>query len=82
MPDEIQNALLHDVLDSACAIRSYLAGVDRASFMANPEKQDAVLRRFEIIGEAVSRLTPHTRELFPSIPFRSIRGMRNIIAQD
>ena len=82
MPDEKQNGLLRDMLDSAEAIQCYLGGVDYHGFMGNPEKQDAVLRRFEIIGEAASRLSPETRALFPSIPFRSIRGMRNIIAHD
>jgi uncharacterized protein with HEPN domain len=82
MLDEKQNGLLRDMLDSAKAIQSYLSGVDYDRFMGNPEKQDAVLRRFEIIGEAASRLSPEARALFPSIPFRSIRGMRNIIAHD
>jgi len=83
MPDEErQNGLLRDILDSALSIRTYLAGVDRTSFMANAEKQDAVLRRFEIIGEAASRLSPETQALFPNLPFRSMRGMRNIIAHD
>ena len=82
MPDERQNGLLRDILDSALSIRAYLAGVDRAGFMANAEKQDAVLRRFEIIGEAASRLSPETQALFPNLPFRSMRGMRNIIAHD
>jgi len=82
MPDERQNGLLRDILDSASNIRSYLSGVDRESFMANAEKQDAVLRRFEIIGEAASRLSPETHALFPNLPFRSMRGMRNIIAHD
>lgn len=50
--------------------------------MANGEKQDAVLRRFEIIGEAASRLAPETQALFPRLPFRAMRGMRNIIAHD
>ena len=50
--------------------------------MANQEKQDAVLRRFEIMGEAASRLTPETQTRFPTLPFRSMRGMRNIIAHD
>ena len=50
--------------------------------MANQEKQDAVLRRFEIVGEAASRLTPETQARFPTLPFRSMRGMRNIIAHD
>ena len=41
-----------------------------------------MLRRLEIIGEAASRLTPETQARFPQIPFRAMRGMRNIIAHD
>ena len=79
---ERQAGLLRDILDSAMAIRAYLEGVDRAGFMVNMEKQDAVLRRFEIIGEAASRLAPESQAMFPNVPFRSMRGMRNIIAHD
>ena len=82
MPDEKQDGLLLDILESARSIQNYLAGVSRESFMANEEKQDAVLRRFEIIGEAASRLSPETQACFPTLPFRSMRGMRNIIAHD
>jgi len=82
MLDNRQAGLLTDVLDSARSIRSYLSGVDHDSFLADAEKQDAVLRRFEIIGEAASRLAPETQVMFPSLPFRSMRGMRNIIAHD
>jgi len=82
MLDETQTGLLRDILDSAKSIRAYLAGLTREQFMANAEKQDAVLRRFEIIGEAASRLSPETQALFPSLPFRNMRGMRNIIAHD
>jgi uncharacterized protein with HEPN domain len=77
-----QTALLRDILDSALAIRTYLNAVSRESFMADMEKQDAVLRRFEIIGEVANRLSPETQALFPNLPFRSMRGMRNIIAHD
>jgi uncharacterized protein with HEPN domain len=82
MCDEKQAGLLRDILDSALAIRTYLQGVNRDTFMANSEKQDAVMRRFEIIGEAASRLSPETHSKFPALPFRSMRGMRNIIAHD
>ncbi len=58
------------------------SGVLRDAFMATGEKQDAVLRRFEIIGEAASRLAPETQALFPELPFRAMLGMRNIIAHD
>ena len=70
------------MLDSALQIRTYLAGMSREAFAANLEKQDAVLRRFEIVGEAASRISPETQALFPTLPFRSMRGMRNIIAHD
>ena len=82
MLDERQAGLLTDVLNSARLIRSYLAGVSRESFFGDAEKQDAVLRRFEIIGEAASRPAPDTQAQFPSLPFRAMRGMRNIIAHD
>jgi uncharacterized protein with HEPN domain len=35
-----------------------------------------------IIGEAAGRISPEVQKEFPSIPFREIRGMRNIIAHD
>ena len=82
MPDERQLGLLRDILDSALAVRSYMAGISREQFLANPEKQDAVLRRLEIIGEAAGRLSPETRALFPNLPFRAMRGMRNVIVHD
>lgn len=56
--------------------------MDRDAFLADSEKQDAVLRRFEIIGEAASRLSAESQALFPGIPFRAMRGMKNIIAHD
>ncbi len=82
MLDEKQLGLLRDILDSGKIIRTYLHGITRASFMDDTEKQDAVLRRFEIMGEAASRVSPEVRSLFPHLPFRSMRGMRNIIAHD
>jgi uncharacterized protein with HEPN domain len=82
MPAEKQPGLLRDILDSARAIQKYVGGVTREQSMANSEKQDAVLRRLEIIGEAASRLSPETQALFPNLPFRAMRGMRNIIIHD
>src|SRR5438046_1848725 len=82
MLDDKQLGLLRDILDSAKAIVQYTNGVTREAFMANSEKQDAVLRRFEIIGEAASRLSSAAQTQFPHLPFRMMRGMRNIIAHD
>ena len=76
------NAYLRDVLDSARAIAQYLHGISREEFSANPEKQDAVIRRFEIIGEAARHLSPEARQALPEIPWRLVTGMRNILIHD
>lgn len=64
-------------------IRRYLAGMDRTSFFANEEKQDAVIRNIEIIGEAaqsIRRRHPDFAARHPEIPWGGIYGMRNAIA--
>lgn len=51
-------------------------------FRADMQKQDAVIRRIEIIGEATAYLSDETRREVPALPFRKMRGMRNIVAHD
>lgn len=50
--------------------------------MQDGKTQDAVLRRFQVAGEAAARLTPETRAEFPNIPFHKIVGMRNRVVHD
>jgi len=64
MPDEKQSGLLRDILDSANKIRQYLEGVSRAQFLTSSEKQDAILRRFEIIGRRQADCRPNLRRCF------------------
>lgn len=42
----------------------------RDAFMADPKTQDAVVRNFEIIGEATKRLPPELTMAYPQIPWR------------
>ncbi len=76
------NAYLRDILDSARAIQEYLQGVTREQFDTNEEKQDAVIRRFAIIGEAARRLSPQAQQALPDVPWRKVTGMRNILIHD
>ena len=41
-----------------------------------------MVRRIEIIGEATAHLSDATRRAVPELPFRKMRGMRNIVAHD
>ncbi|MBP8261001.1 MAG: DUF86 domain-containing protein [Verrucomicrobia bacterium] len=73
---------LQDILAAARLIAGYVRNTTAGEFMANGEKQDAVIRRLEIIGEATAHLTDETRQALPALPFRKMRGMRNIVAHD
>lgn len=53
------------------------ASVGREAFMAERMRQDAVVRKFEVIGEAVKRLSDATRARRTEIPWRRIAGMRD-----
>ena len=73
---------LQDILKAARLVASYVEDTTELAFAANIEKQDAVVRRIEIIGEATVHLTEETRQAVPELPFRRMRGMRNIVAHD
>lgn len=73
---------LRDILEAAQLIASYVGGVNESEFRGNKEKQDAVIRRIEIIGEAAAHLSEETRAAIPELPLRKMRGMRNIVAHD
>jgi uncharacterized protein with HEPN domain len=72
---------LRDILESARLIATYVRDVSEAAFQSNSEKQDAVVRRIENIGEATAHLSEATRAAIPELPFRKMRGMRNIVAR-
>ena len=73
---------LRDILEAARLIGSYVKDTTETNFRADKQKQDAVIRRIEIIGEAAAHLRPATRQTIPELPFRKMRGMRNIVAHD
>lgn len=64
-------------------IRRYAAGLERASFLDNEEKQDAVIRNIEIVGEAaqsIRRRYPEFAARHPEIPWGGVYEMRNAVA--
>ncbi len=52
---------IDDIRDSIEAIKRYTAGLTKEDFFSSTEKQDAVYRRLEVIGEAVNRLPDEFR---------------------
>ena len=74
MKDE--RVFLGHIRDAIQDIRDY-ASVGRDGFMADRMRQDAVIRKLEIIGEAVKHLSDSVRNRRPDIPWKQIAGMRD-----
>jgi uncharacterized protein with HEPN domain len=51
----------------------------KEAFFAEVRTQDAVLRNFEVIGEAVKRLPEDFRKAHPAIPWRNLAGLRDVL---
>ena len=71
--------LLQDILDSIELIERYVRDVGWDAFEEDVQLQDSVIRRLEIIGEAVKGLPPGLRAAHPDVPWRAIAGLRDIL---
>ena len=76
------NLLVEDILESCHKIMDYTKDVSFEEFIADTKTVDAVIRNFEIIGEAANRLPEEFKDLHPNIDWFRIRGFRNRIVHD
>ncbi|GHB56532.1 HepT-like ribonuclease domain-containing protein [Persicitalea jodogahamensis] len=73
---------LEHMLDCINKIQQYTAGFDEETFLASSLVQDAVIRNFEIIGEATKHLNSDFRAKYPAIEWKKIAGMRDKLIHD
>lgn len=71
---------LEDILEACERLQTHLENLDFAAFDKDLKTQDAVIRVFEIIGEAVKSLPEEWTEKEPEIPWRQIAGFRDVLA--
>jgi uncharacterized protein with HEPN domain len=74
--------LVEDILESAHKILAYTEGMSYEQFIDDSKTVDAVVRNFEIIGEAANRLPEEFKNRNPYIEWIRIRGFRNRIVHD
>lgn len=82
MSKRTPNLLVGDILDSAHKILYYTKDLSFENFMNDSKTVDAVIRNFEIIGEAANRLPEEFKDKYSSINWHRIRGFRNRIVHD
>lgn len=73
---------LRDILESCDLIVADLAAVEFDAFRGNRLLQDAIIRRFEIIGEAVKRVPQEVRAEYPDVPWQQAAGFRDVLIHD
>ena len=73
---------LQDIWESTLAIEEYTQNLAEEEFYSNRQVQDAIIRRLEIIGEAVKNIDDDFRNKYPQIPWKKIAGMRDIITHE
>jgi uncharacterized protein with HEPN domain len=71
---------LEDIIEACDRLQSHIEGLDFSEFEEDAKTQDAVIRVFEIIGEAVKSLPSEWTAKEPDIPWRQIAGFRDVLA--
>ncbi len=79
MPDRKRDATVYiaDILDAIRKIVSYTEHIGYEVFKSDEMRQDAVVRNFEVIGEAAKNIPDYFKKQHPGIAWNTITGMRN-----
>ena len=77
-----QKLYLYDIRDSIEAIFSYISDMDKDEFIQDRKTYSAVIREFEIIGEATKNLSEDIIEKYNEIEWRDIVDFRNILIHE
>lgn len=73
---------LEDIVLSMKRVQEYIEGLDFQHFKWDYKTVDAVIRNFEIIGEAAKNLPNQIKDNYPSIPWEEMYRLRNRISHE
>ncbi|MBI2671629.1 DUF86 domain-containing protein [Candidatus Woesearchaeota archaeon] len=69
--------VIEHIIGSIENIELFMEEISKENFFKNEEKQSAVIRKLEIIGEAAKNLPNNFRNKYDKIPWKDISGMRD-----
>lgn len=69
---------LEHILESIAEIEKHTKNISSSEFLKTTLIQDAVMRRLEILGEAVKNLPAPFKNNYPYIPWQKIAGLRDV----
>jgi uncharacterized protein with HEPN domain len=68
---------LKDILESVELIEQFVAGMELADFKKDIKTSDAVIKRFEHIGEATKNIPEEMKTRYPEVPWKEMAAMRD-----
>lgn len=73
---------IKDILEAIDKIETYTQNMTASEFEKNRLVIDAVVRNFEIIGEASVHIPLPFREAHPDVPWKQMAAMRNLLIHE
>ena len=71
---------IEHMIDTVDSLLLFSANLTIAGYAASLEKQYAVKFAFVMLGEDAARISDEIQSKYPDIPWRKIKGLRNIVA--
>lgn len=68
---------IDDLLEAIGKIEKYVEGLSFDEYAQDSKTIDAVVRNFEIIGEATKHIPEEITEKYPDVPWKEMAGMRD-----
>lgn len=82
MPERDVRLYFSDILDSGNAISEFVQGLSFEEFRNDRKTHSAVIREFEIIGEAVSKIPEDLKRQRPEVEWQDIKDFRNLLTHE
>ncbi|MBK8277275.1 MAG: DUF86 domain-containing protein [Nitrospira sp.] len=73
---------LEDIPETTRKITSYTSNLSKSAFLEDEKTFDTVVRNLEVIGEAVKKLPEDLRTQHPSVEWKKIAGLRDILIHE
>ena len=70
--------LIH-IAESLRNVLEYTKDIEYSVFATEKMRQDAVIRNYEIVGEAAKRIPEDFRKLHPDVDWKGLAGLRDIL---
>lgn len=71
-----------DILDSGHAIQEFVKGLSFEAFCEDRKTYSAVIREFEVIGEAVGKCFEELNRRHPNVEWQDIKDFRNLLIHE